>query len=158
TFLGQISFLSMCGVIAYLILGSTLSFVALGLIVILPNQYGSDYVFSYLETFATPRIFAEALTLASLAALMIERRLLCLLFLVLAFAIHPIMAMGGAAFICARIALNILSPRALAWTMAAATLLVVLLGLLALSTEAAHGLRFDSSWFQIVNDRSPYLF
>jgi hypothetical protein len=57
---------------------------------VLPSYYGQ--VFRYGEQFASPRLPAEALVLAALAALATGRRWLALGTLALAAAIHPIMA------------------------------------------------------------------
>ncbi len=66
-------------------------------ILALPSAYGAFDLFGYAEANATPRIFAEAAVLASFAAALAGRRSASLAFLVLAGAIHPLMALPGLA-------------------------------------------------------------
>ncbi len=66
-------------------------------ILALPSAYGAFDIFGYAEANATPRIFAEAAVLASFAAALAGRRSASLAFLVLAGAIHPLMALPGLA-------------------------------------------------------------
>ena len=62
---------------------------------VVPSHYGQ--VFRYSEQFATPRLPAEALVLAGLAALASGRHWMALAALALGAAIHPIMAASGLA-------------------------------------------------------------
>lgn len=62
---------------------------------LLPASYGPPSPFGFAELIAIPRPFAEALVLASLAALAARRDIARLLCLLLAALLHPIMALAG---------------------------------------------------------------
>ncbi len=65
------------------------------IVAIVPGFYGAFHLLRFAEPFATPRPFAEACVLASLALLIDRRRGLAFAFLALASALHPIMALPG---------------------------------------------------------------
>lgn len=68
---------------------------AVTLAALLPSTYGAPYPLGFAELIAIPRPFAEAFVLAALAALAARRDALCLLCLVIAALLHPIMALAG---------------------------------------------------------------
>ena len=118
-------------------------------LVAIPGDYGTDRIFSVIEQFLTPRMAAEALVLGSIAAALYERRLMALILIVLATAIHPIMAAAGIGVLLCLYGLY-QRPCVGATVMGAAGVLVGCAALLAP--------RFDPTWLQLVRDRSPFLF
>jgi hypothetical protein len=70
---------------------AALAWLGVALLVALPGYYGSGNTFSVLESFATPRMPAEALVLFALAAWFSNRRLLSASLLGGGFVLHPIM-------------------------------------------------------------------
>lgn len=60
-----------------------------------PATYNSHATVYFGEPVATPRVFAEAAVLAALAATMHGRAALAVVFLTLATALHPVMALAG---------------------------------------------------------------
>lgn len=122
----------------------------------LPAYYGGDLVFRVAETFVTARSFAEPLTLAGLLACVLERRMLGLLLLILASAMHPIMALPGV-FCCA---LFLFAKRLPAGAFAWGTLLPVVasgLALAALLSLSGGIARIDRDWYECVVLRSPFI-
>lgn len=135
----------------------------LGVVVLIavPGYYGADRVFTCIESFLTPRMAAEALTLGSLAVALssqpsnrVTRRLGSLGLLFAAALLHPVMAAAGiAALFCLYVALP--RPR-LAIVLAAAGLLVIATAAFAMPSGIWG--RFDEVWLDLVRHRSPYLF
>lgn len=64
-------------------------------VVCLPSMYGVVHIFSYAEQFLTPRIFAEAICLLSMVALLKRRWLLFAGLLFAAGAMHPLQTLGA---------------------------------------------------------------
>jgi hypothetical protein len=149
---GQWLFLAGCWLIARRLTNYLMATATLGLVLILPGNYGSDFIFTYLETFITPRLFAEALTLFSLLCFWKRRYALTGAFLFGAILLHPIMAMAGVGFLVATLALQ--HPKR--FTQASALTLVVVTILLL--TPLGIRFRFDSEWLNIVAARAPCLF
>jgi hypothetical protein len=121
-----------------------------GLLAVLPADYGSLTIFHCTEDFLTPRLGAEALVLAGLAACAGSRYKLGGACVVLAMVLHPIIGSAGIALaLCAFVAIP--RPRMTVALFAAG--LVVSLLLLA---AGDHGLfsRFDPVWFQRVRTDS----
>lgn len=128
---------------------------ARGLVVVAPAIYGAYRIFSYAEPFATPRVLAEALVLAGLAAFLGGRRLLALAAFATAGLFHPIMALGGLAVFYLTLCLG---DRRWFW--------VLVPGVLATLAAAALGLPLvdrliavmDHDWRLVVEARSPHIF
>jgi hypothetical protein len=127
---------------------------ALGLLVALPSSYCVNNLFSYIESFLTPRPFAEAAVLACLAAAVGGRYMAATVCLVAAMFVHPIMGMSGIAMLLCMY-VGIPRPRI--------SIMAAVVGGLALFTVIVIGptgpwSRFDPKWFGIVSDFTPYLF
>ncbi|MDP9064547.1 MAG: hypothetical protein M3O06_01630, partial [Pseudomonadota bacterium] len=127
---------------------------AIAAVIAAPGDYGADRIFTYMEPFLTPRMAAESLVLASLAAALRERRTLAVALIATAALLHPLMATPGIAALLYRLA-AVRKP-----LLAAAVVIVglkaVVLTALALP-EGPWG-RFDANWLAAVERRSPYLF
>ena len=130
--------------------------VALGVtaLIAIPGFYGADRVFACIEPFVTPRMGAEALVLAGLAAAWSDRPKLAWGLTLAGMFVHPVMAAAGLAALaflhCGR-----------AWPRL--TLGVIVgggLALLAAGRVLPNGPwgTFDPEWLTLVRQRSPYLF
>jgi len=128
---------------------------ALVCLAVLPAGYGGHGVLSWAEPFATPRIFAEAASLAALGMALDGRRIAAATLFALALALHPLVALPAAAVAVAWLGMSdrrwwVLFP----------------LGLLALLGAALAGLPLadrllqapDAQWLAMLELRSPYLF
>ncbi len=142
----QLAVFAAAWLLARSVMPARMALLGVAVLVAVPGYYGADRVFTCIEPFLTPRMLAEALVLAGLAAMLRERRVLALALVVLAALVHPIIALAGiAALLCAYVAIP--HPRA------ALVAALVALGLAAFALA-----RMDSSWLQLVDARSPYLF
>lgn len=122
---------------------------------VLPAAYGPPGLLHFAEPLAEPRPLAEAFVLFGLVAWLANRRLVSAALLVIAAAIHPLMALAGLAAIGI-----ILMTEHVAWRfLAGATAFAFVAG-------AAFGLPFarrllelaDAQWLELLRSRSPLLF
>ncbi|MFI4890839.1 MAG: hypothetical protein ACHQIL_09935 [Steroidobacterales bacterium] len=142
----QLAVFAAAWLLASSVMPGRMALLGVAVLVAVPGYYGAFRVFTCVEPFLTPRMLAEALVLAGLAAMLRERRLLALALIVLASLVHPIIAAAGvAALLCFYVALPY--PRA------AVASAVIALGVAAVALP-----RMDAVWLQLVSDRSPYLF
>lgn len=126
---------------------------ALLALVALPGFYVA--VLAYAEPFVTPRIFAEAAVCLSLACMLERQRIWAAALLLVAGALHPIMAAPGAAVFAAMLALK--DRR---WLFAIAAALVVGLGAALVGAPLLGRLLapIDPAWLRTLTLRSAYLF
>ncbi|MEA3152005.1 MAG: hypothetical protein QOD56_2944, partial [Gammaproteobacteria bacterium] len=149
TLVSQCALLGAAWALARAIMPGSMALLGAFVLFAIPGDYGSDRIFTCFESFLTPRMAAEALTLGGLAAAMTHRRLWAAMLLVLAALIHPVMAAAGFAALFYRY-VGVPRPR-LALLLAAGLVLVFL------AAFAIWG-RFDDAWLALIKDRSPYLF
>lgn len=128
---------------------------ALVCILVLAPVYGGMGVFAYAEPFATPRPFAEAAILAALAALLAGRQWVAIGLFAIAAALHPIMALPGAA---AGFVLLAWTDRR--WLLAAAAVVAAVAAAAVLRLPLAERLLqpIDPVWLGLLEDRNTYLF
>ena len=124
---------------------STAALLGIAVLIAIPGDYGADRIFTYLEPFLTPRMGAEALTLAAIGAALTSRRWWAGALMVAAALLHPVMAAAGLAAL-AFLYVGFPRPR---WALALAGA-----GLAAITLLS----RFDPAWLELVRQRSPYLF
>src|SRR6202140_5989730 len=106
TFTLQIALFACGWLVARAVMPARLALYGLAVLVAIPGAYGTHRVFTCVEQFLTPRMGAEALVLASLAAALGARTRLATALIVLATLMHPIMACAGiAALLCLYIAI-----------------------------------------------------
>lgn len=132
----------------------------LGLVFVLayPAFYDSHKIFSYAESFATPRIYAEALCMLALTAWAQSRRLWAWVLVGVAGLLHPLMAipvaavLGVLAWIAAR-------DSGRAWALPVAGSLAGAGVLLAMPELRERLLSvYDATWLEAVRLRNPYVF
>jgi hypothetical protein len=154
TLLSQLALLGGAWALARTIEPPSVALLGVAVLLAIPGEYGSDRIFTCIESFLTPRMAAEALTLGSLAAAMSARHVVAALLIVLATLLHPIMAVAGVgALLCFYVAIP--HPRAAAALAAAAVLTIAAAAFL---MPVGPWGRLDNSWFDLVRARSPYLF
>jgi len=133
---------------------TTLTLSGLSVLITIPGYYGADRIFSCIEPFLTPRMGAEALVLASLAAAFNGRPRLACGLVALGALIHPIMAAAG---ITALWFFYVgVSRPLLGWAVPAAG--AVLLAILAAVMPQGNLGAFDPEWLALVRERDPYVF
>lgn len=125
----------------------------LAFICVLPHGYG-NHMFFPAETFAVPRPFAEAAVLASFAALLGGRRLLASSFVLLGFALHPIMALPGVVVLAAMH----LRDRHVAAATVGFALIAMIAGLAGVPLFDRLFVQVDTEWLDLLFKLDPYLF
>jgi hypothetical protein len=153
TFLSQCAFAGSALLLARCLLPGRLALIGAGLVCVMPLTYGAHKVFYVMEDFVTPRLLAQSLVLAGLAALLTRRYKLALLAGALATLLHPVMALTGC---LVGVFLDTVDRRWRRAVLAAAGVAVLAFAMLL----AARGLplRFDEEWWPLVHDGLPYLF
>ncbi len=154
TFLFQAALAAAAWALARTVMPASLALLGTAFVIAVPGDYGPGRIFTCLEPFLTPRMAAEALVLAALAAALLGRRLLSIALTLAAGLLHPIMAMAGA-FALLMLYAGLRRP------IVTAALLIVGLKALALAAvflPLGPWGRFDATWLTLVKDRSPYLF
>lgn len=152
TLASQAALLACAWVLARTVLPVPIAVLSLGLLIALPGDYGAGRIFTCMESFLTPRMAAEALSLAGLAAALQHSKRAAVLLMAGAALLHPIMAMAGIValywlYVGGRRRIVVGSAAAVAaWALASWALPPGPLG------------RFDAEWLTWVAHRSPYLF
>jgi hypothetical protein len=158
TFVFQMALFAAAWTLARAVMPARLALYGLAVFIAIPGDYGADRIFTNVEQFLTPRMAAEALVLAGLAAALSARTWAALALLALAALLHPLMAAAGLAaagmMALPRGNLKRLMPMGAAAALIAATLL---LAATLLMPDTLWG-RFDQTWLTLVSNRSPYLF
>lgn len=155
TILGQALWLLGAAALARRLLPVPWHWLGLGLVIVLNDYYG-HYVFSYGESFVTPRLYAEALCMLGMSGLLQDRFWWALLAFVIAFLLHPLMAIG-AGFV------------AFFWWLIRCpfiTLVIACTGLLAIGLLVWFDiapfsnlvLRMSDAWYDVADARSAHLF
>lgn len=140
--------------IARRLMTAELAWLATGIVIVFPGEYGALGVFQYSESFLTARLPAEAFALTSIALLLASRYRLSLLALALALFTHPIMAAPAAVLMVLFRFPVLMQPRFL---LAGAVLLIAMV-LLALYSPMGPLAAMENDWLAVVRERSHYLF
>ena len=126
---------------------------AVALLVVLPSEYGSGDTFHYVEDFLTPRMLAEALTLAVVLAAVRERYWLAAGTAAAAMLLHPLMAVAGVVFLV----LTFLVPQRPKLTLGLAAVGFITTLALVMAIAPAGRLE-DKDWMFNVRMTSAYVF
>ncbi len=154
TLASQAALLAGAWLLARTVVPRTLALLGVAALIAFPGTFGMRGVFSVIEPFLSPRMVAEALVLAGLAAALTGRRWFALLLVALAMLCHPLMTAAGIiALLCWYVAIP--WPR-----LSLVALLAGAAALLGASGLSQGGLlaRFDPDWFGLLSRRSPILF
>jgi hypothetical protein len=152
TFASQLAFLAAVLLLALCLLPARFALIALILLLLLPDHYGSQHIFTYLEEFITPRQLAEALVLFGLAAWARNWRTTSIVLICAAMLTHPIMGLSGAALV---FTLAVLPYWRQVYALAAAASLLFAAAVFA-GWFPSHW-RLDDEWLAIIMGRAEYL-
>jgi len=149
----QVAFFVAAAVLARRLMPAPYAWIGMALLCALPGHYGADTIFAVAEPFVTPRLAAEAAVLFGLAAYLDQRYWLAGVHMLVALALHPLMASAGFAIVLFMPNGHRLAyPRALAAAAVLSAMVVAALGL------AGAQVRFDPDWISLLRDGIPYLF
>lgn len=133
--------------------GSSLAWLALGLLVAVPGWYSAGEVFRYAEPFLTARTATEVLSLAALLACLKRRWVWAAALLGIGAFLHPLMAFP-AVLIAIALALPLTTPSR--WTLLFSGLVVLpIAGSFVLGAPAPF---IDGDWLSVTHSRSGFLF
>lgn len=118
--------------------------------------YSDNSIFMVREGFVTSRLFAEGLTLFSLAALYDKKYYITGLLLLGALLIHPLVALTALLFIYCLLLIRY--PRTVLLIGAGGASAVILLGLLGIAPANGLFIPVDQQWFAITSARSSHLY
>lgn len=153
TFLGQAAYFAAAWALARRAMSARQALLAVGVLIALPSDYGALQNFGYIEGFLTSRQMGEALVLASLAATLAGRQILCGVCLCAGMLLHPIMVFAGFVMLFC-VYVGVPRPRvalALGSTVLGASLAIVLL------IPVGPFRPFDATWLDLI-DSFGYLF
>ena len=154
TFVSQVALICCAWLLARRLMPGPLALLAVAVLVAVPGFYGAHQVFACIESFLTPRMIAEALVLASLAASSYERTKTAVVLLAAATLIHPVMAAAGIAAIWWK-HVGIPRPRLSLVCIVAAAIALAVVWYANLPGPLG---RFDAAWLKLIEARTPYLF
>lgn len=155
TLLGQALWLSGAFMLARRLLPAPWHWLGLGLVIVLHDYYG-HYVFAYGESFLTPRLYAEGLSMMSLALLVGGRIWLAAVLLVAALLLHPINALMGG--LVAFFWLFLRYPREMLGASVTGLLLVGVLAFAGIPPANGLLLTMSDAWYAISDARGPHVF
>lgn len=164
TLVSQAAFIAGAVLLARTIMPLPYAWLGVALVCALPGFYGARNVFAVIESFATPRLLAEALVLAGLAAF-IEKRIWIAAALALgAAAIHPLMTAAGLATAVLMSSVPLhgygesqgVEPRRYLWIVAAAAVTAGLF--IAALVAQRQPVQFDDAWLRLLQEGTDYLF
>ena len=159
TFVFQMTLFAAAWALARAVMPARMALYGLAVFIAIPGDYGTDRIFTCVEQFLTPRMAAEALVLASLAAAFSAHRWLALAIIGLAALLHPIMAGAGVvALLCLHGTSNSRFGVHLRVVVAALAIAVAALTAATIVKPAVLWGQFDAVWLDLVRERSPYLF
>jgi hypothetical protein len=152
SFVAQASFFTAVVVLARMLMPARLVWLGVLLVCAVPGFYGPGFIFKIVEEFVTPRLFAEALVVAGLAAYLQRRFVLAATFGLAGLLLHPLMTAGG---VVIALLTNVTPPRVRAAAIAAG--IVGAGGLFAWLATHGHQIRFDEPWLRLLQSGLWYL-
>ena len=153
TLASQAALLACAWVLARTVMPVPMAVLGLGLLIAVPGDYGSGRIFTCMESFLTPRMAAEALSLAGLAAALQHSKRTATLLMAGAALLHPHHGHGRH-----RRALLAVRGRTPARHGGVAAAAVAAWALASWAVPPGPLGRFDAEWLTWVEHRSPYLF
>lgn len=154
TLLSQLAFFGCSWILARRLMPAATALLSLALLVMLPAVYGDAHIFSYAESFMTPRLPSEALVLGALIAATGGRTVIAALCLIAAALLHPIIASAGFVFLFVYF-VGLRRPRLAAGLAGAGFAALVAAAWMVPFGPVA---RFDAGWFDLLYTRGAYLF
>jgi hypothetical protein len=129
---------------------SRLAILSAALAIALPGSYG---VLEYGEANATPRLFAEAVTMAALALVLRRQTCRALAMLAVAATVHPLTTLGGLVLAALRLAV---ARRLRCIAIAGASSAVAALVIAGVPPLANLRVVYDPAWFEVVRTRDAF--
>lgn len=158
TLLGKLVWLVALVVLARRLIPSPYWLFGVLLVLAYPSIYDGFKIFSYGESFATPRIFAEALSFLALTAWLTGRPIAAWGAIVAATLLHPLMAIAGAV-ILGVMSIARLRSQQIALLMSGVACLSLLVGFVQFPEIGSRLFSvFDPEWLEVVLLRNPYVF
>ena len=153
--LGHLSWLGFAVLLVRQLVPGPMAGLAVVYLVSLSPDYGGFGIFSFGESFLSPRLFSEAFGLGALWAFILKRHIFAAGLLAVSAVMHPIMALGPFMIIFACLVLN--------QRIALVTLLGCISGILALlvarpALAIALLTQMDPEWMRVVEERTAGLF
>lgn len=125
----------------------------IGGVVALSAGYGSMGIFRYAEPFVTPRLFAEAAVMVSLALSVRQKYAWMFIVILLAFVIHPLIALPGIGII----AFEALRRDRRVWIILGAVLFIGLAGAELGVDPFSRAMQFyTADWFRVTSTRNSF--
>lgn len=153
--LGQALWVLAAVALAHSLLGRRPFWFFLVLLATLPPYYGAYKIFSYGETFLTARLYAEALVLGGLALVVRQQHLFASLLFMGAMLVHPLMGVWGVIFMIFYYGRWDIFRFVIALFCVMAVLYI---GHAYFSATMEIFAEMDDAWYQLVLNRSPFLF
>src|SRR5688572_10606452 len=153
TFLFHCAFAAGAALLAYRLMPPRAAWTGVVLLCLVPATYGASKVFHLGEDFVSPRLLAEALVLASLAAVLAHHYLLAACMVAVSLVVHPVMTMPAFALLLFMDVFPSRWRKSAPWIAAGCG--VVVLALLAMLGIMG---RFDPAWWKLVHDGQAFLF
>jgi hypothetical protein len=158
TLLSQFALCVAAYALARAVMPARLALLGVGVLLAIPGVYGAAHVFACIEPFLTPRMGAEALVLAGLAAALRGQRVGSLVWVGAAACVHPLMAAAGLVALLWLLVVQQRPRRAIGLTIGLIAAVILTAAVMAfLMPPGAMG-RFDSEWLRLVSERNPNLF
>lgn len=132
----------------------SIAWLCLGVMLVLPHQYGALRVFQVSEEFLSARLPAEALALTSLALALWNRPVLASLFAVACFAVHPLMAMPATLVMVNLLVKDVWRARLLVAAAAVTVSALVISFIVPISPLSP----MESDWLEVISARSQFMF
>jgi hypothetical protein len=143
---------------AYLLLrrlaGPALALVSIGLLIVVPGNYGGSRIFSYAEGFLTARLPAEALSLLAIWLFLRGNAVACAICLAIAMLLHPLMAFPAGILVALLWTQHRFGARPLLGLMAVGAIVAVI-GAYVLGLPEPI---MESRWLAVTELRSGFLF
>jgi hypothetical protein len=152
TLVANVAFFVATAILARALMPARIAWLGIAVVCAVHLFYGGAHIFSLVETFVTPRLFAEGLVIAALTAYLKKRFWLAAFFGGAGLVLHPLMAVGGAVV---AMFISTTPPRFRLWA--------IVLGALAacglLGWMSAHGnqVRLDDAWAHLLENTLKYL-
>jgi hypothetical protein len=127
------------------------------LVLAYPSFYDSHKVFSYGESFATPRLYAEAFTILALGAGLRGCHVFAWLLVILAGLFHPLMAIPGAALLAWMTAAGFRRTR-IVWSALGLSVVIAYAIVAYPDLQERIFSAYDPAWFEAIALRNPYVF
>jgi hypothetical protein len=136
-------------------INETIGWFGIALVFTMPAMYGGHGIFSYAESFLSPRVFSEALVMIALSAVLQDRILISFGALLVATLLHPLVAIAGIFAVTFYLFLNDFR-----WLLLPLIGIAIIFAFSYWEVEPFIGLAqiMNGEWFEIVREANIYVF